>query len=268
MDPTAIATFLFGSVALPIFFWLRPSTNVRGWVRNTVGVAGGAALLYLVALFTLIGACSMKWNVPHPVFLAIFAFAGLGIAQLAWMHVKGGGVPPTTSSATPTPVLAGPAPSISQSTTGAQSPTVVGPANITYNYAPPPFGPSPEEMKYRGRLADEISASRKSLDRSRNRWYTFSVEGNRPEAEKNWKEAETRMHQSAALLRTKVSATAETEFLQIQAGEPLAHPNLLRPHLPDGAAISEMWNRVTRLQKIEQRVRNGTEPIVHPPPSP
>jgi hypothetical protein len=123
-------------------------------------------------------------------------------------------------------------------------------------------------MKYRGRLADEISASRKSLDKSGNRWYTFSIEGNRPEAEKNWKEAETRMHQSAALLRTKVSATAETEFLQIQAGEPLAHPNLLRPHLPDGAAISEMWNRVTRLQKIEQRVRNGTEPIAYPPPSP
>ena len=35
--------------------------------------------------------------------------------------------------------------------------------------------------------------------------------------------------------------------------------------LPDGAAINEMWNRVTRLGEIEKRVRNGTEPIKYPP---
>src|SRR5947207_79283 len=71
----------------------------------------------------------------------------------------------------------------------------------------------------------------------------------------------------AALLRAKVSATAETEFLQIHPGEPV-YPNLKRPYMTDGAAINEMWNRVARLTEIEKRVRNGTEPIKYPPPSP
>ena len=41
--------------------------------------------------------------------------------------------------------------------------------------------------------------------------------------------------------------------------------NLQDRSLPDGAAINEMWNRVTRLGEIEKRVRNGTEPIKYPP---
>jgi hypothetical protein len=104
-----------------------------------------------------------------------------------------------------------------------------------------------------------------SLDKSRNRWYTFSLAGKRAEADEAWRESEKRMGECAALLPAKVNRTAEAEFLKIQAGEPVAHPNLRSPNLPDGAAISQMWNRVTRLQKIEQRVRNGTEPIVYPP---
>jgi hypothetical protein len=271
MDPTVIATFLFGSVALPIFFWLRPSTKVRGSVRNTVGVVGSAALLYSVALFTLAGANAMQWNVSQPMFLAIVAAAGLGIGQLAWMHGREGGAPPShaANSLAPAPVpptLAAPAPSISQSTIGAQSPNIVGNPTIIYN-APIPSGPSPEEKKYREQLADEVSVSRKSLDKSRNRWYTASVENRRPDAEKYWKESETRMGESAVLLRKKVSTTAETEFLQIHPGEPV-YPNLNRPYMPDGAAINEMWNRVARLTEIEKRVRNGTEPIKYPPPSP
>jgi len=69
------------------------------------------------------------------------------------------------------------------------------------------------------------------------------------------------------LLLKKVNPTAATGVSQVKAGEPLAHENPRRPYLLDGAAISEMWHRVSRLTEIEKRVRYGTELIVWPPPS-
>jgi integrase len=74
--------------------------------------------------------------------------------------------------------------------------------------------------------------------------------------------------QNKDLLLKKVNPTGATGVSQVKAGEPLAHENLRRPYLLDGAAISEMWRRVSRLTEIEKRVRYGTEPIVWPPPSP
>jgi len=123
-----------------------------------------------------------------------------------------------------------------------------------------------QETKYRGRLADEINGSGHSLMKSTNRWYSASTANNRPEAIQNWEEAKARMGESAELLRKKVNTTAATQFLQNQAGQPPAHMNLLG--LPDGAAISDMWRRYTRLTEIEARVREGKEQIVYPPPSP
>jgi len=247
-------------VGLEFFLKLIKLEKLPRWPRTFLLLAVGMVALYGVAGGVLTGAKAMQVNLHMGLFLAVCGLLGIGVGWLAWTQGNAAPVTPTSAASPQT---------INQSSTGNQSPNIVGDnATINYHATVAPSGPSTEEMKYRGVLADEISASLHSLDKSRNRWYTASVGNNRPDAEKNWKEAETRMQESAALLRKKVSTTAEREFRQIRAGEPLAHGYLRRPYLPDGAAISEMWNRVTRLQEIEKRVRNGTEPIVYPPPAP
>ncbi len=47
--------------------------------------------------------------------------------------------------------------------------------------------------------------------------------------------------QNKDLLLKKVNPTAATGVSRVKAGEPLAHENLRRPYLLDGAVISEMW---------------------------
>jgi hypothetical protein len=246
-------------VGLEFFLKLIKLENLPRWPRTFLLLIVGMTALYAVAGGAATGAKTMQVNLPMGLFLAVCGLLGIGVGWLAWTQ---GNAAPVTPTAAASP----PAQTTNQSSTGNQSPNIVG-DNATVIYHAP-SSKSAEEMTYRGVLADEISASLHSLDKSRNRWYTASVGNNRLEAQKNWTEAETRMQESAALLRKKVSTTAEREFRQIRAGEPLAHPNLRLPYLPDGAAISEMWNRVTRLQEIEKRVRNGTEPIVYPPPAP
>jgi hypothetical protein len=89
MDLAAQATLLF-SLAVQLLCWLVPE-HVLGKVPRTVlGVFSGTALLYSLAVFSLIGAEAMRWRLGFLETVIIWAVVGTaagGVAgAAAWRH--------------------------------------------------------------------------------------------------------------------------------------------------------------------------------------
>lgn len=250
--------------------WVMPADKLPKSVRVIVGLLSAAGIFYAVAVYALIGANMVPITMPRWFFLVVCAAAGLGIGLVAWQHIQppGSASPPAKSSGSPdrprTVEQKSQGDHSPNVVTGAHSPGIIGDHN-TVVYGSPSSAPSAEEGAYRTKLADELNDSAHDLEKSVNRWYTASLGGDRPVADENWEQAKARMGASHRLLHSKVNKTAAAEFIQNQAGQPVAHMNLRG--LRDGAAISDMWHRYTRMTQIERRVRNGVEPIVWPPPS-